>query len=305
MNRLDKARLRRVVSREVKRALREDAAPEKIDKKLFPTKLSSVDRETAKALASGGHNDNHPDDDTSEAKKVSKPASQLKASQTTMDFGKFVGMAIQMLGKTGSFSNGAGGDLGAIVSSDGHIMDGHHRWAATLMVDPKAPVGGLLVNLPGEKLVGVLNVWTASHGQSGKPSDTDLSSLSGEVVAKKFVDMATKGGKFLPSPEEILESFKKNGFDNLEDAADHVKKNWDATAGARKVQGWMPPKADMPAIEPEQLAQVAKDINSGKMDINPPYSPEVKAILGVEELRRQRSDAVLLERWHKLAGIIK
>lgn len=289
------------------RFLLEDADPSKINPELYPTKLSDVDADLAKVLATKGSQEN---EDTAKVNKVSKPAANLKASQTTMDFGKFVGMAIQMMGKIGSFSEGAGGDLGAIISSDMHIMDGHHRWAATLMVDPSASVGGIGVNLPGEKLVGVLNVWTVAHGGKGKPSDTELSSLSGDSVADKFKEMCSKGGKFLPSPEEILEAFKKEGFDSLEAAAEHVKKNWDATKKSRSIEGWMPPKVDMPAIEPSQLEQVAKDISSGKMDINPKYAPEVKAAAtGAKQEKKTQEESfnrdIVLERWQRLAGLIK
>lgn len=289
----------------------EDAAPEKIDPKLFPTKLSQVDPALAKDLASKGDAefDKQAEDDTADAGSISTAANTLKATQTTMDFGKFVGMAIQMLGKIGNFSGGAGGDLGTIISSDNHIMDGHHRWAATLMVDPGASVGGLQVQIPGKELVGVLNVWTAAHGGVGKPSDTNMDSLTPEAVGEKFREMASKGGKFLPSPEETLEAFKKNGYDSLDAAVDHVTKNWAATENLRKVEGWMPPKVDMPAIEGSQLGQVAKDISSGKMDINPPYSPDVQKAIGgeksAENASRLRPGNVMVERWQKLAGLIK
>jgi hypothetical protein len=306
---LNERQLRKHISDEVRKMLREDADPGKIDSKLYPNKLSSVDKELAGDLATKGSQDQNLKDDVAKAGKVSAPAKSLKASQTTMDFGKFVGMAIQMLGKMGDFSGGAGGDLSAIISVDKYIMDGHHRWAATLMVDPDASVGGLGVNLPGEKLVGVLNVWTAAKGQSGKPSDTDLDSLSGDAVAEKFKEMCSKGGKFLPSPDEILKSFKAEGFDTLDAAANHVKNNWDASEATRSIEGWMPPKVDMPAIEPDQLQQVADDIQKGKMDINPPYSPEVKKAVGdeseVKKETRLNSSNILLERWHKLAGLIK
>jgi hypothetical protein len=320
---MNERELRRLIAKEARKALTEgknkyslrflleDADPGKIDPKLYPNRLSSVDKDLSKDLATKGSQDKNLKDDVAKAGQVSAPAKSLKASQTTMDFGKFVGMAIQMLGKMGSFSGGAGGDLGAIISSDRHIMDGHHRWAATLMVDPDASVGGLGVKLPGEKLVGVLNVWTAAQGQAGKPSDTDLDSLTGDSVAEKFKEMASKGGKFLPSPEEILEAFKKEGFDSLDAAAEHVKKNWDSTEGTRAIESWMPPKVDMPAIEPNQLEQVASDLEQGKMDINPPYSPEVKAAAGgsPDEKTQKESSKIkgdlVLERWQKLAGLIK
>lgn len=327
---LTESQLRRIIRSETRTVLREstkprkrslaslifeDADPAKIDPKLFPTKLSQVDAALAKDLASKGEEsfDKKADDDTAGADKISVAAKTLKITQTTMDFGKFVGMAIQMMGKLGDFSGGAGGDLGAIISSDNHIMDGHHRWAATLMVDPDASVGGLQVQIPGKQLVGVLNVWTAAHGQSGKPSDTDMNALTPDAVAEKFKEMASKGGKFLPSPEEMLEAFKKNGYDSLDAAAERVKANWAATAKLRTVESWMPPKVDMPAIEGNQLGQVAKDISSGMMDINPPYSPDVEKAAGgkgddkksTENAGRLRTGNVVVERWQKLAGLIK
>jgi len=253
--------------------VKEDADPNKIDTTLYPNKLSKVDAGVAKKVAD---NPKPGDEDKAKAQKGSPAANTLKASQTTMDFGKFVGMAIQMMGKMGNFNTGAGGDLGAIISSDNHIMDGHHRWAATCMVEPGASVGGIFVNLPGEKLVGVLNVWTVAQGQQGKPSDTDLKSLTPESVGDKFREMAEKGGGFLPAPEEILKKFKENGFDSLDAAVEHVKKNWDATKGTRKIEGWMPAKIDMPAIEPDQLNKVKADIEAGKLDLNPPYQSGIK-----------------------------
>lgn len=328
---LTESRLRKIIGNEVKSVIREsmkapkkrslvslifeDADPALIDPKLFPTKLSQVNPALAKDLASKGEEsfDKKSDDDTAGADKISVAARTLKITQTTMDFGKFVGMAIQMMGKLGDFSGGAGGDLGAIISSDNHIMDGHHRWAATLMVDPDASVGGLQVQIPGKQLVGVLNVWTVAHGQSGKPSDTDMNALTPDAVAEKFKEMASKGGKFLPSPEEMLEAFKKNGYDSLDAAAEHVKANWAATAKRRTVESWMPPKVDMPAIEGNQLGQVAKDISTGVMDINPPYSPDVEKVAGgkgddkksAENAGRLRAGNVVVERWQKLAGLIK
>ena len=199
----------------------EDAVPEKIDSDLYPNKLSNVRPDLAKELAATGQGDL----DKVRAGPTSKQANKMKASQTTMDFGKFIGMAIQMMGKLGNFSGGAGGDLGAVISNDLHIMDGHHRWAATLMVDPTANVKGIGVDLPGEKLVGVLNVWTIAHGGKGKPSDTNLADISGDDVAQGLKKMVEEGNKWLPASDKILEAFKSNGFDSIEAAAAHVKKN--------------------------------------------------------------------------------
>jgi hypothetical protein len=103
-------------------------------------------------------------------------------------------------------------------------------------------------------------------------------------------------------------------MESIDAAAEHVKKNWESTSKNRAIKAWMPEKVDMPAIEPEQLAQVAKDIASGDMDINPPYSDKVKSLLKMstkkeksppENAGRRISGDPLVERWQRLAGIIK
>ena len=35
----------------------------------------------------------------------------------------------------------AGGNLGAYISTNGEILDGHHRWAATMLNNPNANIG--------------------------------------------------------------------------------------------------------------------------------------------------------------------
>ncbi len=42
-----------------------------------------------------------------------------------------------------------------IVSSDGHILDGHHRWAALAMEDPTSEIPTIEVNLPIKRLIEV------------------------------------------------------------------------------------------------------------------------------------------------------
>jgi hypothetical protein len=255
----------------------EDVDANKIDSKLFPTKLSVAKQNAgvSSVLATTGQGDQQQADDVAKS-QLNKPfpANKLFPGQTTMDLDKFVGMSIQMFLKIGGFPNGPGGDLGAIISSDNHIMDGHHRWAASLLVNPSSQVSGLQVSVPGQKLVGVLNVWTVAHGGSGKPSTHNLADLTGDVVSNRILQLCKAGltgGKKPISPQELMEAAKKVNT-SFEQMAATAKQNWDAYNPKSKIQKWMPTKMDMPAIEPEQLTQVAQDIQSGKMDLSPPYS---------------------------------
>ena len=76
-----------------------------------------------------GKKDGVTNDDIIQTKFIGIPAKQLKPSQNAVYLGKSLGMAIAGI---------QGGDLGAVISSDNRILDGHHRWAATLFNNPSA-----------------------------------------------------------------------------------------------------------------------------------------------------------------------
>ena len=78
-----------------------------------------------------GEMDGSDKDDKVSTKFRGWSANQLKPSQSAIYLGKSLGMAVGGV---------KGGNLGSMVSSDDHILDGHHRWAATLLADPKAKI---------------------------------------------------------------------------------------------------------------------------------------------------------------------
>ena len=140
-------------------AVRKVIKEQGLDPKRFPLKLSQVakDPEDAKRDVTKGREDGNAKDDVINVKpNATFPVSQLKPSQTTMKISNALGMAISMiLGKMPT-----GGNLGGFISSDNHIMDGHHRWVATAVVNPGAKVGGYAVDFPGTDLIRILNAIT-------------------------------------------------------------------------------------------------------------------------------------------------
>jgi len=96
--------------------------------------------ETEEYLTSGNEeNDGKADDDDA---NINQPA-QVAASaaiptQSNILIPKALGMAV------GSGGNPPveGGDMGAYFSTDNEILDGHHRWAATMLNNPGASIGG-------------------------------------------------------------------------------------------------------------------------------------------------------------------
>ena len=170
LNSKRKQNLKETVQKAVRRAL----LGEKVDAQDFPLKLSDVaaDADQAKQNVSKGRQDGDAEDDVIEVTpNATFPVSQLKPSQTSMKISNAMGMALSMiLGKMPT-----GGNLGGFISSDNHIMDGHHRWVATAMVDPSKEVGGYLVDFPGTDLIRLLNAITVgklgiNQGKEGSGS---------------------------------------------------------------------------------------------------------------------------------------
>jgi len=79
-------------------------------------------------------NDGKADDDDAAVQQPAKVAAgDAIPTQSNILLPKALGMAV------GGVS---GGDLGAYFSTKGEILDGHHRWAATMLNDPGASLGG-------------------------------------------------------------------------------------------------------------------------------------------------------------------
>ena len=84
-------------------------------------------------MKSGFEDGDETDDDVEFKKAPEIAASAAIPTQTNILFPKSLGMAV------GGVS---GGDLGAYFSKKGEILDGHHRWAATMLNDPNAKMSG-------------------------------------------------------------------------------------------------------------------------------------------------------------------
>lgn len=226
--------------------------------------LSKVDPMLAKSMVEGGTGR----DDKISVSKASMPAAALKPSQTTMVLGKSLGMALFML-KTGKI----GGDLGALISADKYIMDGHHRWSAAILAGgSSAQVGGYVAKLSGAKLVRVLNVLTKGqfHRTRGNPGKGSLGDYTPPKVSKMLSEFTQSGipGQFPWSPEDVREVLESN-FGSVEAGVEAISAN--AGLVSKKVPSWAPDRADMPVINPEEVPAAAQSLQKGRVDWNAPY----------------------------------
>lgn len=286
----------------------------KVDTDIFKGKLSSVNTDTAKLAVKSGQNDGSEKDDTAIASKIKKgfstAASNLKPGQTEVIPKKATGIAIGML-----HSGKIGGDLGAIISGDMHIMDGHHRWAGTVLVDPGASVSGLKIDVPGQALVGILNVYTkgALNRDTGNEGSGNVKDFTKEKIIEVLNGFIKDGckignvddnGKYTEKDingEEVKKCLgKMKGADgNAEKGKQLMAANADKLN--KQIPDWAPPRVDMPVINSNELDGLVKKLESGEFDIVAPYSKDVKKAKDSQntekDLKEQRN------RMQKIAGI--
>jgi len=226
-------------------------------------RLGQVSPDIAKVMVESGDTK-----DKVAVKSFTAAAASLKPSQTTMVLGKSLGMALFML-RTGKI----GGDLGAIVSMDNYIMDGHHRWSAAILAGgSSAKVAGYKAALPGKDLVRVLNILTKgtfkkNHGNPGKGSLATYTSSNVRDMLQDFVANGI-GGAFPWSSEDVQKVLEAT-FGSVAEGVNSIADN--AGLIPKKVPSWAPDRADMPVIDPEEVPIAAKKLQKGDVDWNPPY----------------------------------
>lgn len=260
-----------------------------------------------------GDADSEKSDDVVQAGSVSIPAAKLMPSQNAVFLGKALGMS--MVPKLSS-----GGDIKAVISEDNHILDGHHRWAAThIRTKGAADIQGTRIMLPIKQLIPVLRAAGDAYGnqRKGEPGGGDINIFSKEAANPDVIKQMVETGKYM-DPK----------FYNKEKLAAHVEsigginaivsavKNMQALA-ARAYDGAglgsAPARPSMPVLEPKQgnVKNVAKRLQKGTIDVAPPYSDLApgKAALGGEdkEERARRMKKVVSEqqvtRFKRLAKI--
>ena len=270
-----KQNLREAVDKAVRRVM----LGEKVDPKEFPLKLSDVaaDADDAKQNVTKGRQDGSETDDVIEVTpNATFPTSQLKPSQTSMKISNAMGMALSMiLGKMPT-----GGNLGGFISNDNHIMDGHHRWVATAMVDPSKEVGGYLVDFPGTDLIRLLNAITVGKLgiKQGKEGSGSFDQFREGPVRKELMRLVKEGSEFL-KPEEVMEALEKFTGQQGQTAIPAAVKKFVDNLGKLtfEVPDGAPDRVDMPVIDPGKVPNAdkiaAKALSQGEIDWNEPKAP--------------------------------
>lgn len=258
--------------------LSEEASPKKFPQDQFPTRLSQVDPAKAKAQTTSGKKDGNAQDDVINVQKAEFGAGQLKPSQTSMKLSNALGMALSMIHPKKTLT--AGGDLGGFISSDLHIMDGHHRWVATAMIDPKLKCGGNYVSFPAEQLIPILNAITVGRLKvpptGGKEGSGGFDQFKNPALMKQILDeLVANGNKPHLTKEEanfaVAKFCKDNGKEpSVENAVEKFMSNL-ATLKFKTPDG-APDRIDMPVIDTDDVAAVTNVLKGGEVDVNDPFA---------------------------------
>jgi len=224
---------------------------EKIDRNKLPNPLIDI-----KGFLKKGYPkyDNAPFyDDQLEVHKISLPAMDLYPSQNAIFLGKSLDKAIRGI---------AGGNLGAIVSNDNFIMDGHHRWACTILNNPELELGGVMVDLPADELIYVLRaVGDALQNPRGTtPPGGDINIFDATIEdLKKCVFEGLYMDPKNYSKESAIEWFNSIGESELERRLGIMRSKNPGESAL--------PREEMPKVKAVQVDLVSKLLKKGAIDI--------------------------------------
>ena len=230
---------------------------ELVTKEINPVKFPNPGEKNDPDFFTDGKRDGNPIDDIVVTKDAGIPAKSLKPSQDAVYLGKALGLAIAGV---------KGGKLEAIISSDNRILDGHHRWAATMFNDPNAKVIGAKAELSIGDLVPVLRQAGDALGneRGGIPSGGDVNIFNATM---KDVEACIYDG----------ENMDPNFFNKEKAIAWYEANKAKVQTGLKLIQKFgppagAPPRQEMPKIEPNQVNKVAKSLSGGKIDVRFPYN---------------------------------
>jgi hypothetical protein len=196
-----------------------------------------------------------------------------------------------------------GGNIGAVISEDLLIMDGHHRWAGSWLAGGgDVMIGGVWIGMPAKQLVPVLAA-VGDHFHPGKRNPgrdvENIFNIGTEAVGELLNALTTKEGysKWL-TPDEATEA-----CETLAGSVENVKKLFvDRLKEIQKNKppSWAPPREEMPVIRASQGEHIktANAIKKGQVDIYEPYMKEAK--MGFHESWKKHLEETILSEATKL-----
>jgi hypothetical protein len=178
-------------------------------------------------------------------------------------------------------------DMGAIISNDDYIMDGHHRWAARTLISPSAPVKATKIDLPADELITVLNIYTkgVKNQSTGNPGVGAIASFKSDIPDLIDTVMAEGTGvlKYHKGPwpvltaEEVNTSLGKVPGADGDAAKGAAKMKANANSLTTEIHPNAPSRINMPVIDADEIPKVLSKLKAGEIDFHPDYSDDTMA----------------------------
>ena len=152
----------------------------------MPGGSSSDPKDLALAFLTKGLKDGAADDDSIQVKQDDPvKVADMIPTQSNIQLGKSLSFAL---------GGGFGGqDLGAYITGGDEILDGHHRWSGTMIVDPGAEITGHKIYAPADDILPALTALGNAFGnaQKGRPEPKEEAARkSDQVIIERWQKLA-------------------------------------------------------------------------------------------------------------------
>lgn len=277
------------------------------------------------AFIRAGKLDNDENDDKFTFSETTLDVAGLKPTQNEIDVDKSLAWPMK---KAKTFIEYAKGDgqaftLGSpIVTYAGqYVIDGHHRWSQLYACNKDAKITAVDITVEGLQPLDVLKAVQTAIAVMVKDVPTqaveginllkiDKSGLENWISSKVDMGFFAK----VAEDQEVIKILEEAGGGSAKNEAAEVSQEdldkvtslitgyiWsnvqDMQANSQPVSG--APKRDL--MPQTDNVDWRSPLEAGVVDIVPPHAEDVKK----ESRYRRSNDQVVLERWQKLAGLIK
>jgi len=162
----------------VTRRLLEDKYPQGYPDGM-PGGSSSDPKDLALAFLTKGLKDGSDDDDSIQVKEDDPVnVADMIPTQSNIQLGKSLSFAL---------GGGFGGqDLGAYITGGNEILDGHHRWSGTMIVDPGASITGHKIYAPASDILPALTALGNAFGnqQKGQKKNESITGSDNVIIER-------------------------------------------------------------------------------------------------------------------------
>ena len=283
-----------------------------------------------RALLNTGRKDGVPEDESAGVSETGKTIGGLQPTQIEIELTKSIAFPLAKFDALKKMISGGVQRVGppgndTIVTSGDLIIDGHHRWSSLFSVaGPEGQIAALDISLPESDAASVLAIVqtaiasTLTKGEpvpKAKAGGMNILGKGKSELVKMITAAAESGGgeagailtdEFVQKcigDKQVSAHFGLEGKTEVEDArtaiidkvADNLSQMNPPAEGA-------PPRVDMPQLDKaEGGVQGALDkLGAGKVNYKPPF-----AVAKGKEGAATQKEGFVLERWQKLAGLIK